>query len=387
METEHTTPAREETVRSELVRILDSAAFRGTRRSRDFLRYVVEHALEGDLEALKERSIGIEVFGRPVDYDTGQDSIVRVKANEVRKRLAQYCGQPGAGSQVQIDLPAGSYSPEFRWRDVAQTPPRPPRLRRGLWIASAAAAALIALAGVALWQGRRPSALESFWRPVLQNPQPVLLCVAHPVVYHLQGDTRLRVLQGGAPPQLAPWAGVVRDPDHYVGVGDAFALAQLSAFFGRSGKPSQIRIGADTSFADLRYSPAVLIGAFTNQWTMQMTRDCRFVFEREGGDVLIKDRADPKRRWVRAETTPPSEYAILSRLIDSKTGGVVVVGAGLAHYGTHMAGEVLTNAARMEEALREAPAGWQSRNFQIVLRAEIIGQTPGPSKVLATHFW
>lgn len=111
MEIEHTPPAREETVRSELVRILESAAFRGTRRSQDFLRYVVEHALDGDLDALKERSIGIEVFERPVDYDTGQDSIVRVKANEVRKRLAQYYGQPGAGSQVQIDLPAGSYSP------------------------------------------------------------------------------------------------------------------------------------------------------------------------------------------------------------------------------------------------------------------------------------
>ena len=65
----------------------------------------------------------------------------------------------------------------------------------------------------------------------------------------------------------------------------------------------------------------------------------------------------------------------------------MVAGAGLAHYGTHMAGEVWTNAARMEEALREAPAGWQSRNLQIVLRAEIIGQTPGPSKVLATHLW
>src|SRR5512140_1527011 len=167
METEHTTPAREVTVRSELIRILESAAFRGTRRSQDFLRYVVEHALDGDLDALKERSIGIEVFERPVDYDTGQDSIVRVKANEVRKRLAQYYGQPGAGSQVQIDLPAGSYSPEFRWRDAAPAPAEPSRPRRGLWIASAAAAALIALAGVALWQGRRPSALESFWGPVL----------------------------------------------------------------------------------------------------------------------------------------------------------------------------------------------------------------------------
>ncbi len=387
METEHITAACEEAVRSELVRILSSAAFRGTRRSQDFLRYVVEHALNRDLEALKERSIGIEVFERPADYDTGQDSIVRVKANEVRKRLAQYYREPGACGAVQIELPAGSYSPEFRWRSPAEIPAQLARPRRGWWIAALAGVALMAVAAVALWRTSRPDALELFWQPVLRSPRPVLLCVAHPIVYFLGGDTRLKVNAGVTPPPTVPWADVVRDPNHYVGVGDAFALAQMSAFFGRTGKASQVRIGTDTSFTDLRYSPAVLIGAYTNQWTMQVTKDCRFVFERTATEVLVRDRADPKRIWVHTETTPPNDYAIISRLVDSKTGGAVVVAAGLAHFGTQMAGELLTNPAALAEALRGAPSGWESKNLQIVVRGEVVGQAPGPPKAMASHVW
>jgi hypothetical protein len=197
----------------------------------------------------------------------------------------------------------------------------------------------------------------------------------------------LREPEGGGQDQWVPSSQIVRDPDHYVGVGDSFALAQLAAWFGRARKPSQVRIGKETSFTDLRDSPAVLIGAYTNQWTLEVTRDCRFVFDREGNTVFVRDRVNQAQRWVRIETTPPSDYAIISRLIDSKTGGIVVVGAGLAHAGTYMAGDFLTNPAALNAALLPAPPGWESKNLQVVLQCEVIGQTPGPPKVLAAHFW
>lgn len=381
--------SREEAVRSELARILGSTTFRGSRRSQDFLRFVVEHALAGETEVLKERWIGSEVFDRPSDYDTGQDSIVRVKANEVRKRLAQYYREPGTGSRVQIALPPGSYVPEFVMPLVVEEPAERPRPQRNWWtpaLATAGALALV-LGAVAIWRGRPVDTIELFWRPVLRSSRPVVLCVAHPVVYHLNGDARLREREGGGQDQWVPMARITRDPDHYVGVGDAFALARLASYFGRAGKASQVRIGTDTSFTDLREAPAVLIGAYTNQWTIEVTKDCRFVFDREGASVFVRDRGDDKRRWVRTETAPPSDYAIISRLVDSRTGGAVVVAAGLAHPGTYMAGDFLTNPPALADALGGAPAGWETKNLQIVLRGEVIGQTPGPPKVLATHFW
>src|SRR5690242_17542211 len=102
--------------RAELTRLLESGTFRNSKRCKEFLDYIVEHTIHGPAGALKERSIGVELFQLPQDFDTGQHTIVRVTANEVRKKLAQhYLAENGAPHAVRIDLPPGSYSAEFRW--------------------------------------------------------------------------------------------------------------------------------------------------------------------------------------------------------------------------------------------------------------------------------
>ena len=75
-------------VELELLSLLDGPAFRGSPRSRVFLQFVVEETLAGRQDSLKERTVGIAVLGKRADYDTGADSGVRVRANDVRKRLA-----------------------------------------------------------------------------------------------------------------------------------------------------------------------------------------------------------------------------------------------------------------------------------------------------------
>src|SRR5215471_15358582 len=103
-------------VQAELDRLLESNAFRTSKRCREFLEYIVDHTINGPSGALKERSIGVELFQLPQDFDTGQHTIVRVTANEVRKKLAQhYLAENGAQHAVKIQLPPGSYSAEFRW--------------------------------------------------------------------------------------------------------------------------------------------------------------------------------------------------------------------------------------------------------------------------------
>ncbi len=82
-------------VREQLARLLDSSLFRGSRRYPGLLRFIVERKLDGHIELLKERTLGVEVFGRRADYDTNQDPIVRVSAAEIRKRIAQYYHEPG----------------------------------------------------------------------------------------------------------------------------------------------------------------------------------------------------------------------------------------------------------------------------------------------------
>src|ERR1700733_10654924 len=100
-------------VQEQLERILSHSVFRNSRRCPSLLRYVVECVLQNNCDHLKERTLGIEVFARNVDYDTNLDPVVRTTASEVRKRIAQYYHESGHEDELRIDLPSGSYVPEF----------------------------------------------------------------------------------------------------------------------------------------------------------------------------------------------------------------------------------------------------------------------------------
>ncbi len=100
-------------VRDHLKEVIASHAFAGSKRTQDFLQLIVGHALDGDIDGLRERMIGAEMFGRPVGYDTGSDSVVRVRATQMRKLLAQYYLESNQNSAVRFELPSGSYVPKF----------------------------------------------------------------------------------------------------------------------------------------------------------------------------------------------------------------------------------------------------------------------------------
>ena len=91
-------------------------AFKGSHPSALFLNHVIHQAIAGNFESLKERVIGMELFGRSPSYVTGEDAIVRVTANDVRKRLQQHYGKYGTASEFRINLPLGSYIPEIVYR-------------------------------------------------------------------------------------------------------------------------------------------------------------------------------------------------------------------------------------------------------------------------------
>jgi hypothetical protein len=109
-------------VDKELERICQSSFFRSSKRSCEFLRYVVRVALDGRVDSLKERSIGIDLLGRDTSYDPSSDAAVRVRANEVRKRLASYYNANPATIAFRIDLPVGCYVPSFPPADAVPPP-------------------------------------------------------------------------------------------------------------------------------------------------------------------------------------------------------------------------------------------------------------------------
>ena len=114
-------PERLGLLRDHLKDVFASRAFAGSKRAQDFLQLIVEHALAGRLDSLRERMIGAEMFGRRIDYDTANDAVVRVKATEVRRKLAQYYRESTKPPVVRIELPSGSYVPIFHWEALPGT--------------------------------------------------------------------------------------------------------------------------------------------------------------------------------------------------------------------------------------------------------------------------
>ena len=103
-----------EAIRAQLERILASPHFTGTDRSRRFLRFVVEEALAGRSERLKEYTLAIEVFDRDDSFDPSTNPGVRVEASRLRRRLEHYYLTLGREDPVLIELPRGTYVPVFR---------------------------------------------------------------------------------------------------------------------------------------------------------------------------------------------------------------------------------------------------------------------------------
>jgi hypothetical protein len=116
--------AASSSLREHLRELLESSALKGSRRCQQFLQYVVDKSVAGQFEDLKERSLGVALFGRSPSYDTGDDAIVRVTASDVRKRLHQYYSEKE--SAIRIDLPPGPTPPSFA-RCPSARPLRHPR--------------------------------------------------------------------------------------------------------------------------------------------------------------------------------------------------------------------------------------------------------------------
>ena len=407
-----------EAVLRELNEILASQSFRSSTRSKEFLSYVVRQRLEDREALLKERTIGTELFHRQADYPTGDDPVVRVHAGEVRKRLERYYHSRSRPSAVRIELPVGSYSPEFHWNSEApvtdaKTADVPPRSRRFLvWAVGAIGLAIIVLGVVstsirsAAPRGTR-SALDQFWSPVFDTSQPVLICLAKPILYRPSFDLYRRysrthpntfqteVERWNQPLPLDPtdkllWRDMARFSDYGVAMGDVYAATQLSALFARMNKPSQVRIGNNYAFEDLRNSPAVVIGAFNNHWTLQMTSNLPFVFAEHEGKFTIEEQGHPgstKSFEANLAGDVVKDYAIVTRLLDSKTGQVLIAAAGIGANGTQAAGEFISGRDHLERAFKDAPPGWFSKNLQVVLGTTVTDSVPGPPRVITSRFW
>ena len=384
-----------EKVRECLEAVLSTPRFASSKRYPALLRYVVEKTLCGESETLKERTIGIEVFSRPPNYDTGSDTVVRYAAGEVRKRLSLYYHEEGAGKPIQIELPAGSYVPDFyveerlskseaveKWEPSAAvqesgtstglsdgpaflppvTEPRSRSLR--LWRWALPAVLMILCCGAAIWLHElhiRSSAYDAFWYPLREASRgsPVLVCPAA-IVFSSNGLT-------GVDPAQTPSQDAMLSPE------TARSMSEISDVLGAERIPFTVRLPAVVTGDELSRHPAVLIGAYNNRVTLQAVEDLRYRFSGRATQSIY-DATQPTVSWARPRSwrnEPGNDYALFARFRSTRTKQWTYVIAGLGRAGTEAAAAMVTSPDQLASIASRLPPDWNSSNFEVVLRVEV----------------
>ena len=395
-------------IREQMARLVANPHFSQSRRFPPFLRYVIEKTLSGQEDALKERTLGVEIFGRRPDYDTASDPIVRVTAGEIRKRIAQYYQDPGHEHELRIALPAGSYIPQFHWPSATKeevsahsaaieetalpelsTEASETRSRHHFWRTFTAVIVTVALLSGGsywLWRSAQRSPFDSFWAPVLNSSDPVLLCIADQKQY-----SNIELIDSSDQSRQV----ILPDNLTAVVIDDLNPVVKVAGILQAHGKKYSLRGESATNLMDLRAGPTVFIGAFDNAWTLRLTRPLRYRFanDAEMNHLSVVDSTAPaSSRWIvdrtqQMATNNYRDYAIVARFTDGNTGRLAVIAAGVGRGGTIVAGEFITDPANLAELMRTAQAAPGKKNMEIVLSTQIIGGEPGSPKVEAAYFW
>jgi hypothetical protein len=393
--------ADRELVSRELESIVSSHHFRTSKRYPAFLRYVVNAALDGRSEVLKERTIGVEVFGRDCGYDTSADPVVRLSAAEVRKKIAQYYHETGNGKLVRIELPLGSYAPEFvpkaenpvetqpyREEQEPQTDTRRPRTvsrnsRRAL-VFGVGAVLMFAVAATLSRRGfssPKPTVRDEFWAPLAKSPGSVLI-----VVGSSDRSTKL------APASVeATFIDHMMGPYHNVSVATATALVNLAGLLRQQGVAYEIKEDKDTTLSDLHSRTVVLVGANNNAWTMRLVSPLRFRFTPDPKPQILDTTYPQNIDWgldfFKPYSTVSTDYAIVARYHDPTTEGPVMVIAGLGPFGTEAASEFAVTPLYLDQIARQLPAGWENKNLEMVVKSEVIDGKAGPPILVSSTVW
>lgn len=422
-----TTEEEKEMVREQMRRLLETNHFKNSRRYPALFRFIVEEALEGRGELLKERLLGVHVFDRAPDYDTASDPIVRVTVAEIRKRIAQYYHEDAHESEMRIELLPGHYAPEFRprrplheRREAAATAVLATQIpaiaakpakdgvakshseaipRKRLWLLLAAC--MVVLAAVTYyWRWSHPSAMDEFWAPIVKAHEPITFCL--PNGAGKNAGMSAIVPDTTATNDVAASGQGVRPPtflDHEslgenVVFSDVLAAVRISNLMAISGRDSRYRLNISTTLNDLRQGPAVLVGGMDNQWTLRAIAPLRFHFAGDDRQETfwIADTKNPQNEdWMLALKTHYAkvtrDYAIIARIHDETTGEPEVIVAGIGMSGTAAAGEFLVDPGQLTQLRLKVGRGFRDRDFEAVLSTDVVDGMAGSPKILAVAVW
>jgi hypothetical protein len=402
-------------------RVAASRYINKSARLRDLLLYLCDRALEGPAGEIHEQEIGHKVFGRPADYDTSSDNIVRVHVSMLRKRLEQYFASDGANEPVILEIPRGHYTPVFQERPAFLTDapvmepivkaPRDWRIGALAMIAAifatSTAVLLLRNSNVAMPAASHGLTVRAFWSQVFQGPQntDVVMDDAAVALYQeLAGRSLalseyfdrsyLRTMPDGAQAakldEATASAIVLHRYSNYSSASFIWKLAQLA---GPEASRTNLVFARDHSFHAMKSHNAVLLGnQRSNPWIEPFLAHTglRWFWDKNSGVYYPVDTwagTEPKvyRNVDAAETH--EGYSAISLLPNLGGNGNVLIVSATGGSALNAATAFLTDEASMSKLRKSLPASKDNRfpYFESLVRLKGRSSLPQDATVVVSR--
>jgi hypothetical protein len=413
-------PNPEDLRRLLLSRVASSAIFQKSNRLRELLEYVGERTLRNPDTPIREQEIGIAVFGRSANYDTSQDTLVRVQASQLRKKLQQFFSEEGHDEPLIIEMPKGSYSLTFRPRDTTAEVDRV-ELTEGrvlsagwrVWAGWFMAALCLIIIGLLAYQiigfkrkaelglGANPT-VNRFFGEMFGNGRQTWLALADANLvifedamkeqisladYQRKDFDRLARERIPDPTVRALALNVVYRP--YTGMADAGIVRRMSLVFAGNGLPFEMVLARDLTLAQAVGQNVILMGSRrANPWVTLYEDRLNFqtVFEE-----------NPRAAWLRNQSPKAGEqaeyrgqwsrlgYCRVGYLRNNKATGNVLLISGTDVPSTEAGGEFITREDSLRR-LRKA-LGLQDAqpmpHFEALLETSLVGNAVAHDRLVA----
>jgi hypothetical protein len=382
--------------RAALDAVTGSRTFDRSEQLKNFLRFVCEQEWQGKGDTLTEYAIGVHALGRASDFSPVEDSIVRNRAYALRKKLEEYYGHEGASDRIRIDLPKGSYIPQFLTVTPLATPQAVtyPQASRIAWW-PVPLALILGAALMYFWQRDRlipepPAALRQLWGSLLDPSEEVILCVSTPPTGFLRNYPIENPPVAGVWPtdeKLRAWLYSQRpygpeEIPHFIPNlntplwGDSAAATRVTRTLTRHGIRSELTAERLLKLPALRNRSVIFLGS--SEYSSGITRllqglPLQLTYDRKAGDhIAIEQDASGNvvKRWPveRRRDALALTWGLLTFLPAEGDGQVrrrYLVISGVSSAGTLGAAEFATSEAHVSQ-----------------LMAKTAGSTAGPNGVL-----
>jgi len=391
-----------------LYRVASSSTFKKSNRLRELLLYLGERKLSDSECFIREQEIWVEVFGRRADLNASEDTLVRVHASQLRKKLQQYFSEEGKDEPIIIELPKGGYTPVFRPRNPAPgAVEQPRREHRGMLVlAGIIGGALVLVIALLLWQnaalrhradlsrGDR-SSVNALWRQLFENGQQTDLVLADGNLVVFENDIGEQIsLQDYQTAQFEKLA-TERIPDPkirnlslgllgrpYTGTADAKVAFNMSLIFASNQLRVDLVFARNLTTAQVSSNNTILLGSErSNPWVglFEDKLNFRTVFTEEN------DHSHREVQFVNMSPRPGEKssylagwgrngYCRVAYLPNSAGTGSTLIISGTEVQMTEAGGEFITSEHWVEQlrnSLGLAPNA-PMPPFEVLLDGEII---------------